>query len=86
MNIKTAIFWSKAITFFLSFTQNRCSAYRSSNESTGGDYFFNWFAPKTGSQQKAQHQREHDAYWEERGKEHGEFWKNTMNVLVKVVL
>jgi len=56
---------------------------KSFSESTGRDYFFNLFAPQTGVQ-KAQRQRDHDAYWEERGKEHGEYWKNTMNVLVKL--
>jgi len=48
-----------------------------------GDYFLNLFG-----QQTEQRQREHNAYWDEQGRKHAEYWKNfwpnAVDILVKV--
>ena len=46
---------------------------------------FNLFSRET-AEQKAESERGHAAFWEERGREHGQFWKNSMDLLVKVAL
>ena len=52
-------------------------------DNSAGDYFLDLFAPQT-----EQRLRAHNAYWDERGRAHAEYWKaffpNAVDILLRV--